>query len=70
MRRIGRDSQALLTPDEVCEYLNVDQPRLRKLRLESGLPFVRESPEEILYPRNVLDSWLEENGNALALDGS
>jgi len=60
MRKVGGDARALMTSDEACEYLNVDPPMLDKLRLESGLPFVRESPTEIRFPRGVLDDWLAE----------
>jgi len=49
---------AYLTPEQVCEILQISQQTLKRMRMRGNGPPYLVLPNQIRYPRKEFEEWL------------
>jgi len=62
---VGRTAEALMTPEEAAEYLNVTRRWIERKVSERAIPYTKlgreDGPARLRFRRAALDAWLDEH---------
>ncbi len=56
------DMDRLLTPEEVCEYLQIKQSMLYRMTSEGRIPFLKLGGL-LRFRRSEIEAWLQRHGD-------